>query len=133
MRVYIAGAMSSPDPVKFLENLRKGIRVSAEALVAGYSVFSPFIDFQMFLALQGDEHVSGDMIKLSSIEWMTVAEAVLLVPGWEHSKGTLKELEVAMALGIPIYRSLEQLEKEVKQGGESEEAAPQTMSRQDPA
>jgi nucleoside 2-deoxyribosyltransferase len=114
IRIYIAGAMSSSDPVQFLENLRKGIRESARALLAGFSVFSPFIDFQMFLSLQGDERITAEQIKTSSLEWLKVADAVLLVPGWESSSGTKTELEWAKKWCIPVFNSVEELKEEFR-------------------
>ena len=35
--------------------------------------------------------------------WLEVSDAVVLVPGWEQSNGTKKEIEVAEKLGIPVY------------------------------
>jgi hypothetical protein len=92
--------------------LRKGIRASTEALLAGYAVFSPFIDFQFFLSCQGEERITPTMIKNSSMEWLKAADAVLLLPDWEDSAGTWAELEMAMKDHIPIFTSLEQLKNE---------------------
>ena len=36
-------------------------------------------------------------------------DAVLVVPGWENSTGTKKEIEVAINLGIPVFYTLEEL------------------------
>jgi nucleoside 2-deoxyribosyltransferase len=108
-RVYIAGAMSSTHPLVFLENLRKGMRLSTEAILAGYSVFSPFIDFQLFFQLRDGESIPVSAIKESSLDWMEVADAVLLVPGWEESEGTKAELNLASELGIPVFDSLEDM------------------------
>lgn len=117
MRLYIAGAMSSPNPVTFLENLRDGQRLSTRALLAGHAVFSPFIDFQLFFQTREDEEITADMIKNSSMAWLRVSEAVLLVDGWKHSIGTKAELAEARRLGIPIYESLLGLEKGIEWAG----------------
>ena len=111
MRLYIAGAMSSSNPVEFLENLRNGQRLSTRALLAGHAVFSPFIDFQLFFQTREEETITADMIKNSSMAWLRVSEAVLLVPGWQDSKGTQAELAEARKLGIPVYKSLSGLKK----------------------
>jgi len=108
-RIYVAGSMSNPNPLKFLENLRRGIRVSAELVLLNYHPFSPFIDFQFFLALRNDEKITIEMIQAYSMAWLEVSEAVLVLPGWESSKGTVAEVARAQELGIPVYYSMEEL------------------------
>jgi predicted Rossmann-fold nucleotide-binding protein len=44
-----------------------------------------------------------------SIAWLEKADAVLVVPGWEDSVGTKKELARAKELSIPIYYSMAEL------------------------
>jgi len=108
-RIYLAGTMSDPNCLQFLENLRKGIRVSAELVLLGYHPFSPFIDFQFFLALRHDEKITLDMIQAYSMSWLEVSQAVLVLPDYEFSKGTIAEIKRAEELGIPIYYSMEEL------------------------
>ena len=110
MRVYIAGAMSSKNPITFLDNLRKGMRLSTRVLLVGHAVFSPFIDFQLFFMTQEDEEITVTQVKAASMAWLKVSEAVLLVPGWENSQGTKDEIAEAERLGIPVYDSLAELE-----------------------
>lgn len=114
-KVYVAGAMSGNE-LEYLRNLRKGIRLSVEVLQAGYIPFSPFIDYPFFLALREDEEITGEQIKNYSMEWLKVCDAILLVPGWENSKGTKAEIEKAIELNIPIFTSLEELRKNFEEG-----------------
>ena len=102
--------MSSKNPVTFLDNLRKGMRLSTRVLLAGHSVFSPFIDFQLFFMTQEDEEITAAQIKASSMAWLRVSEAVVLVYGWQDSQGTKDEIAEAERLGIPVYDSLAALE-----------------------
>jgi hypothetical protein len=110
-RIYVAGAMSSSNPIQFLENLRKGMRVSTEVLLSGFSVFSPFIDFSLFFQCREGECIPVETIQANSMAWLEVSDAILLVPGWECSKGTLKELDRAILLGIPVYHSIEEMQE----------------------
>lgn len=110
--------MSSSDPIKFLDNLRKGMRVSTEVLMAGFAVFSPFIDYSFFFQCREGECIPIDMIQAQSMAWLEVSDAILLVPGWENSKGTLKEIERAHALGIPVIHSLEELKIYFRMNGQ---------------
>lgn len=108
-RVYVAGKMSSVDSLKFLENLATGIRASQELIRAGYAVFSPFIDFQLFLNLRTGEEISLEDIQDQSLAWLIVSDCLYVLPNYEESKGTLKEIEVAKSYGIPIFYSFDRL------------------------
>jgi hypothetical protein len=107
-KIYVAGAMSGTE-LEYLRNLRKGIRLSLNVLQAGFCPFSPFIDYPFFLALREDEEITGEQIKAYSLEWLEVCDAILLVPGYENSKGTLAEIKRAEELGIPIFTTLTSL------------------------
>ena len=109
-RIYVAGAMTSPDSIQFLDNLRRGMRVSTEVLLAGYAVFSPFIDYSLFFQCREGECIPIHTIQGNSLAWLDVSDALLLVPGWESSKGTKKEIERAGELGIPVFYSIHELE-----------------------
>ena len=101
-RVYIAGSISSHNLLTSLENIRKGIKLSVEVLKANFAPFSPFIDFQFSLV----EPITIDEYYGYSMAWLEVSDAVLLVEGWENSKGTKAEIQRAMELNIPVFSSL---------------------------
>lgn len=109
-KVYIAGKISSSNPLQFLENIRIGIRASTEMLLKGYAVFSPFLDYNLFLQLRDGEAISKEVIQGNSLEWLKVSDAVLVLPEWESSNGTLREIEKAIELGIPVFYTIETLE-----------------------
>ena len=44
-----------------------------------------------------------------SVDWLKVSDAILLVPGWQVSKGTKKEVEIADKMDIPIYYDIEEI------------------------
>ena len=112
-RIYIAGAISSANPLQFLDNIRRGVRVANACLEAGYAVFVPHIDFQLFLGLDDNQKISVEQIQSQSMAWLEICHAVLLVPGYENSKGTAKELARAHSLGMPVYHSLEELKSKM--------------------
>lgn len=118
-KIYIAGPMSDGSCINFLANIRKGIRVSVELLLLGYAPFSPFIDFQFFLALRNNEQITGEHIKEYSMEWLEVCDAVLVLYDFKNSVGTIAEIAKAMKLEIPIYYSLEELRNHFENTKES--------------
>lgn len=114
-RIYVAGPISpqginnSNLAIDYLTNVRKMIRIGTDVLIAGFDPFIPALDFILFLSLQENETIPESMIRQFSLNWLTVCDAMLLVPGWRHSEGTEKEMEYAKHLNIPIFESLEDI------------------------
>ena len=113
--VYVAGAINAPSAGKFLNNLRKGIQLSSKVFLAGYAPFCPFIDFHYNLVMNDTEiaSIKTDDFYDHSLAWLEKAEAVLVVPGYESSVGTQKELKRADERHIPIFYNLEDLMTEM--------------------
>ena len=104
-KIYIAGAIQGKDLLESLNNIRKGIKLSVEVLKANFAPFSPFIDFQYSFI----EPITIDEYYAYSMAWLEVSDALLLVPGYENSKGTQAEIKRAQELGIPVFTSLSAL------------------------
>lgn len=113
-RIYVAGPYSASNIVKVLDNIREGMRESLEVLLAGYSPFVPWFDFHFQLMLRENETLSVEDYYEYSIAWLDVSDAMLVLPGYETSKGTLKEIERANELSIPIFYSLEDLKENIE-------------------
>jgi len=102
IKVYVAGAISDPNPAKMLGNLRKGMREATRLLLRGYIPFCPFLDHQFFFQLQNGEEISVEQIQTYSIEWLKVCDVVYVMPNSENSIGTQREIETAMGNTPPI-------------------------------
>jgi len=113
-KVYIAGSYSADNVLSVLDNIRKGIRAGTEVLLAGYSPFIPWLDYNIFLQLRDNEQISVSDIREHSLAWLEVTDAILVLPDYENSKGTLAEIKRAGELSIPVYYNLEDLKSEVK-------------------
>jgi len=86
--------------------MREGNNVALDVLEHDFAVHSPWLDFTWL----GYRKVSVERLQANSMAWLEVSDAVLLVPGWEHSKGTAAELRRASELGIPVFESLTELQ-----------------------
>ena len=110
-RIYIAGAYSANNVITVLDNIREGMRLATKVFLLGYAPFVPWFDFHFQLMLRENESLSVEDYYRYSIAWLEVSEAMLLVPEYGESNGTLKEIEIAVRLNIPIYYSIEELEE----------------------
>ena len=108
-RVYIAGAYSADNVLSVLNNMRKGMRLGLEVLLAGFSPFVPWFDYHFQLFLREGEELTVEDYYNYSLKWLEVSDAILIVPGSENSNGTKKEIKRAKKLNIPIFYDLREL------------------------
>lgn len=104
-KIFVAGAINGSSYYETFNNLRKGIKLSSQVLQEGYAVFSPFIDYSYFL----QEDITEETIKKSTMEFLKICDAVLLVDGWNCSRGVLNELHECRLHQIPVFNSIESL------------------------
>ena len=109
-RVYVAGAFSADNVLTVLDNMRRGMRLGTEVLLAGYAPFVPWFDYHFQLMLKEGESLKVQDFYDYSMAWLEASDCVLLVPGYENSKGTNAEIKRANKLGIPVYYNLLDLE-----------------------
>lgn len=102
-KIYIAGPYSSDNIIGGIENIRHGRRMATKLLLHGFAVFCPWLDSELFMQLREGEQISLETIQEHSMAWLRVADAVLVLKGFEASKGTLAEMREAYDLGIPVY------------------------------
>lgn len=99
-RVYVAGPMSAGD---FDENIARGIAVGSVLALDGYAPLVPHFDAY----LPNREDLSWRDFLEIDLPWVRVADAILRLDG--PSEGADLECRVAQAHGIPVFRSLEEL------------------------
>ena len=102
IRLYVAGQYSADNVIDVLKNIGKGRKACAELFQLGFSPFCPWHD-AAFIIDNPDAFFTVEQFYRYSIEWLKVSDAVLLLPGWKLSKGTLAEIKIAEELGIPIF------------------------------
>jgi len=108
-RVYVAGAYSADNVLGVLNNMRRGMRLGTECLLAGFAPFVPWLDHHFQFMLRDGESLTVDDYYQYSMAWLETSDVILVVPGSEHSNGTRAEIVRANELNIPAFYHLDDL------------------------
>lgn len=100
--VYIAGKLSDM-AVKYLKNVSNMMEEAEKVKELGMVPIIPALDLLQGIKFGYDHY--GDYFNMN-IQILTRCDAVYLCPGWETSKGTLKEIRVAKHYDIPVIDDL---------------------------
>lgn len=102
--VYVAGPFRGPHHYAIHENICRAEAVALTVWQSGFTAISPHLNTAHFQDAAPDEvWLNGDL------EILRRCDAVLVVPNWEHSKGTRAEIEFAEAIDIPVFYALADL------------------------
>lgn len=105
-RVYVAGKLSDM-PVGYIKNMHTMLRHADIIRRARFAPFTPCLDILLGLVAGNMELQDYYNIGLS---WLSVADAVFVIPNSGDSKGTRQEIERAEELGIPVFYTIHELE-----------------------
>ena len=97
MRLYLAGPMSGVPE----HNFPLFHRVAAQLRAQGHEVFNPAEN------KDGGQSKPRAFYMRLDIPALIAAEAVVVLPGWQRSRGASLEVWLALDLGMPIYQGLE--------------------------
>ncbi len=101
MRVYIAGPYGSDKPSGVEKNIAQAREAAAVLYRAGHAPFCPHTMTAHFELLFPE--IPQPVYLSAGLEWLKQCDAVVLLPGWEESAGSLIEERLADYLGIPSY------------------------------
>jgi len=100
VRIYIASPYTLGDPVL---NVRKSLATADALLRMGHTPFVPLLSH--FWHFYSPKPYSAWLEM--DLEWVTVCDALLRLPG--ESAGADREVEQAAACGLPVYYALDQV------------------------
>lgn len=104
-KVYVAGPYSADNVIDVLKNIGNGQKKCAELFEYGFAPFCPWHD-KDFIINNPYKNFDVKQFYEYSITWLKVCDAMLLIEGWEKSKGCLKEIEIANEMNIPIFYNI---------------------------
>lgn len=101
---YLASPYTHTDPLVREWRFQKAAEAAARLMKAGEVVFSP-IAHSHPIDLNFEEPEDGQFWKAQDEPFLNACSklTVLMLPGWEQSKGLAHELEVAKSRGIEIH------------------------------
>ena len=104
--VYVAGKMSSENPLQFLRNLNSLQIWTARIRDLG---FAPFPVADDYADIMRTTNVTIPQIKAASIAWLKRSDCMFVTPDWEGSPGVAAEIAVADASQIPVFYELDEM------------------------
>ena len=116
-RVYVAGAYNANGALAVMANIANGVQMALRVLKAGFAPYVPWFDVLLHVANPCPESTTIEECYEWSMAWLEVSDAVLVVPGWEESHGTIAEIKRATELNIPVFYSIKDLVKWRKNNG----------------
>ena len=112
-KIYVAGPLNAM-AVDYLKNVSNMMTEAEHLRRLGFSIYVPAIDLLMGIKFGYTGY--NDYFD-NSQPWLKAADAVYLCKGWENSKGTKAEMEIAMANGIPVFDDPDELVKHFQSHG----------------
>jgi len=106
MIVYCAGKYRAATPELVALNVRKAEDLAAAVLAQGIAVYCPH---SMTHEWERYDTLDDDKFLFNGLEILKVCDAVLLIPGYETSQGTLAEIDCAEEYGIPVFKTIRKL------------------------
>lgn len=109
--IYVAGAIDGPNATMVFQNVVTGIRTASKLLRTGYAPICPHLDFlYRFTEQYGRAHQQEQNIYYRmGLRLVEAADAVLVCPNSENSKGTKMEIDHAREMGVPVLYSFAEL------------------------
>lgn len=96
--VYVAGPFRSGSAWGVHQNVQAALAVGFQVASLGAVPVIPHSMFQAF-----DRTLTDEFWLEGTLALMRPCDAVIVVSGWEKSKGTCGEIEEARAAGIPVF------------------------------
>jgi hypothetical protein len=103
IRVYVAGAFTSPTPAGVIDNVNRAIDAGNEVESLGFRAFIPHMSYWR------DARHPRPYEEWMEIDedWLEACDVLLRLPG--PSSGADREIAAAKRMGIPVFHSVREL------------------------
>ena len=111
IKVYIAGAYTANTDEQITKNIEQADNMFHYLLSRGYAPFSSHLK-SGFRHTRGDDFdKTYDLWMDYSLTFLEVCDVMLILEGYEKSKGVAMEIEYAKQLDIPVFYNTQILER----------------------
>jgi hypothetical protein len=110
--VYVAGALIADDHYKIRLNIDRAAAVGLEVAKLGAAPLIPHTNTGAWFI----GTITHEFWYEATLALLRRCDAMILVPGWQGSKGTQAEIDEALARKMPIFDRVEQLATWLKTG-----------------
>lgn len=104
--IYVAGKFTAPNSWQRARNIRAAETVGFAVAQVGAMPLIPHANTAHF-----DGTCSPEFWYEGTLELLRRCDAVMLVPGWEGSKGVKAEMEEATRRGMLVFERIDELER----------------------
>lgn len=107
MIIYVSGKYSAPTRDGIEKNIQSARRGAIAVWEKGHTALCPHLNTQHFdddCKCGYDDYIHGDL------EMVTRCDAIFMLPGWQESKGAVRELAFARKCEIAEFYSLDEIE-----------------------
>jgi len=102
--IYIAGKFSAPDQWQRARNIRAAENMAFGVACMGAMPLNPLANTGNFFGTLTEEFWYE-----GTLELLKRCDAMILVPGWEDSKGVREEIRYAHGANLPIFNRVDEL------------------------
>lgn len=103
--VYVAGKFSAPDQWQRRKNVHRATDLAFAVAEAGAMPLNPLANTEVFYGTLSET----EFWYPGTMELLRRCDAMILVPGWEGSRGVAAEIEEAKRLGLPVFYRVDEL------------------------
>ncbi len=103
MLLYVSGRITPVKNTTIDENIQAARIVAIALWEAGHAVICPHLNTAYFnedCKVGFDDYIKGDLIMLAR------CDGIVMLKGWEDSRGAVIEHEYALGLGIPVFHNI---------------------------
>lgn len=103
MRIYVAGPYTETETRTRDENVLRAGYIGRKLWKMGFAVITPHLNTYNFGSIYDTEREAFAAFLVGDFELISVCSAVVMVPGWELSRGASAEFVFAKYMKIPVY------------------------------
>lgn len=109
--IYISGPLSAPTPEQRLANIQAAVGVFQALTARNILTYCPHLSGLIPGVFDADHPISYEQWLAHCLEMLRRCNALYLLPKWEISSGTKRELALAFDLRLPIVQSLDAVDQ----------------------